>query len=961
MDFHSGITIKRLGGLCFALLAMLVLLGSSTLFAADSITATKSKNPDNTYSVGGTDTFTIATNQTIRWTANYNPSMPTEGNDFYLHQSGQSLNQIALSTSLNSGFNSGEMFLNAGTYIISTTYFGMGVGSYTIEYNRTASISLSPGSHNFGTVLAGNNSANQLFSIVSTGDLPVTITGVTFSDPAHFSIVGAAPSGTAPASFNVRCNAGPAAGVFGSTITVTGSNPSVAVASPTATVNCTVELPVPNISCTGNPNLGTADWTTSETINISRSYSNTGTAPLVISNVQVVNLSPLAPFALNGAPSLAPLNSGSRSVAMTFTAPNAGGEATYSGQLRIDSNDPDEPVKLCPFTAVAHHPEPRMLLDDTVLDYHQVELGFAFTKAIIVRNAGDANLNLTVADILPLAADAPQWSNREVGATVVAPGGEAVFRQVFEPLATGNYNMQMRVSGDDPTNPEDIVTLMGEGIPPIPIDAVPVLDRSGSMNDAAGTAGTKLSAMKRAANLFTDLIAQRSDGLPAADADKLGLVEYNENNSQLLALDTLQGMQVTDAHNAIDGLTAGGNTGIGGAIQRAGTMLAGSPSSRKHVMVVMTDGKENVDPRIVPSVEIVKTNDPDIKMYSIGLGSNIEPDKLQAITNITNGYHQVADDLSGTSIFDLEAFYFKIFANATGMELVVDPTVPVNLNNTAPIVVQQAAITSSDKSATFLVLDVPALRPYYALELISPTGQIITPGVSIGGVAVHELTRDTYRLVRVVFPSLAQASDYVGVWQLRLTAKGLPKKVPGTTSHGYSQGTSDGVYNPGAGIVPIGFAAAVSSDYRMAVSAVASSSQPGATLNLSASFSDRAWPAPNAQARVTITSPSGTVYGPLNLYDDGTHTDSEAGDATFTTSFTQTAEAGSYKIFYKGQGYNERGELAPREATRYVSLLPPKPPEREEDCIPCHILKWLWAVVIALLLLGLWCCYRKRG
>ncbi|WP_339672605.1 choice-of-anchor D domain-containing protein [Dasania marina] len=943
-------------------MATLVLLGSSSLFAADSITATKSKNPDNTYSVGGTDTFTIATNQTVRWTANYNPSAANEGNDFYLHQSGQPLNQIALSTNLNNGLNTGDVFLNAGTYIISTTYFGMGVGSYTIEYNRTASISLSPGSHNFGTVLAGGSSSNKVFSISSTGDLPVTITGVTFSDPAHFSIVGAAPSGTAPSSFNVRCNAGPAAGIFGSTITVTGTNPSVAVASPTATVNCTVELPVPNISCSGNPNLGTADWTTSQSINVSRSYSNIGTAALAISNVQVVNLSALVPFALNGAPSLAPLANGSnRSVAMTFTAPNAGGEATYSGQLRIDSNDPDEPVKLCPFTAVAHHPEPRMLLDDTVLDYHQVELGFAFTKAIVVRNAGDANLNVTVADILPLGADAPQWSTREVGAAVVTPGNQAVFKQVFEPLATGNYNMQMRVTGNDPTNPEDIVTLMGDGIPPIPIAAVPVLDRSGSMSDAAGTAGSKLSAMKRAANLFTDLIAQRSDGLPAADADKLGLVQYNETNSQLLTLDTLQGAQVTDAHNAINGLSAGGGTGIGGAIQRAGTMLVGSPSGRKHVMVVMTDGKENVTPNIIPSVEIVRTNDPAIKMYSIGLGNDIEPGKLQAITNITNGYHQVVDDLSGTSIFDLEAFYFKIFANATGMELVVDPTVPVNLNNTAPIVVQQAAITSSDKSATFLVLDVPSLRPYYALELISPSGQIIIPGVSIGGVAVHELARDTYRLVRVVFPSLAHTSDYVGLWQLRLTAKGLPKKVPGVATHDNAPMPNDAVYNPNAGIVPIGFAAAVSSDYRMAVSATASSMQPGARINLNASFSDRGWPAANAQARVTITSPSGTVYGPLSLYDDGTHDDSEAGDAAFTSYFMQTAESGSYKLFYQGQGYNDRGELAPREATRYVSLVPPTPPEREEDCIPCHILKWLWTVVIALLLLGLWCCYRKRG
>lgn len=943
-------------------LIVVSLLLANVAVAADSITATKTRNPDGTYSTGGTDTFTIASNQVVHWIANYNPGAANEGNDFYLHQSGQPLNQIALSTSLNIGSNAGDMFLSAGTYTISTTFFGMGQGSYTIQYNQTASIGISPTNHDFGTVLAGQTSSSFTFAITQTGDLPVAIAGVTISDPAHFQIVGAGPSGNAPSSFNLRCNAGPSAGVFGATVTVSGTNPNATVAPASATVNCTVEVPVPDIQCPGNPNLGTADWTIPQTINISRSYSNQGTAALAISAVQVVNLSPLAPFALSGAPNLAPLNpGGSRGVTMTFTAPNAGGEATYNGQVRIDSNDPDEPVKLCPFRATAHHPEPRMLLDSAVLDYHQVELGFAFTKAIVVRNAGDAALALTVADATPLGADAPQWSLRETGSTMVAPGGEAVFRQVYEPTTVGTHLIQMVVTGNDPTNPQVVVTLTAEAIPPTPIDAVLVLDRSGSMNDPAGSAGTKLSALKRSANLFTDLLAQRSAGIPAADADKLGLVRYNHNNDQLLALDTLQGGQVTTAHTSIDGLTATGATGIGGAIDRAGGMLVGSAADRKHVMVVLTDGNENRNPRIGDVVPVVQGADPVLKMYSVGLGSNIEADKLQAITNISNGYHQVVDDLSGTSIFDLETFYFKIFANAADMQLVVDPTVPVNLNTLTPMIIQQAAITSSDKSATFLVLDVPALRPYYTLDFISPTGQVIGSGSSVGGIAVHELARDSYRLVRVVFPSLAMAPQYVGVWHLRITPKGRPDKGIMRELHEAGQFTTgDPVYNPPGGIVPIGFAAAVSSDYRMDVSVASSGPLPGAELTVTATFTDRGWPAPKATAYATITSPSVTQYGPLALYDDGTHGDVDAGDAVFTTRFLQTTEAGTYKVFFQGQGHNERGELAPREASRYVTLMSPtRDPKDGAACMSCSLLRLLWAVVIALLLLGLWCCYRR--
>jgi hypothetical protein len=939
---------------------LFALFTCSTAFAVNTITVTKTHNPDNTFSVGGTDTFTIATNQTVHWSANYSPTSATEGDGFFLHQSGQLLDQIVLSTSLANGFNSGDIALNAGTYIISTTFLGMGQGSYTIEFDRTASISLTPANHNFGTVLAGNNSANFSFAINSTGDLPVTITGVSLSDVAHFEVVGAAPSGTAPKNFNVRCKAGPVAGAFGATITVTGSNPTTSVAPVTATVTCTVELPVPNIQCAGNPNLGSADWTTSQAINVNRSYSNSGTAPLVISNVQVINASPLAPFSLNGAPSLSPLaNGASRIVALTFTAPNAGGEANYSGQIRINSNDPDEPVKLCSFQATAHHPEPRMQLDSVLLDYHEVELGFAFTKAIVVHNTGDAPLNLTVADITPLDTDAPQWSTREVGITTVAPGGQAIFKEVFEPLATGNYSMQMRVTGNDPTNPEDIVTLNAQAIPPIPIDAVSVMDRSGSMSESAGTAGDKITVLKQAANLFTDLLAQRSETLPAANADKLGLVEYNNTNSELLHLDPIQGAQVTNAHTAINGLTATGGTGIGGGIQRAGGMLAGSPADRKHVMVVLTDGKQTATPNVEDVLPTVRTNDPALKMYSVGLGDDFDPVTLQAITNITNGFFPVVGDLSGANIFNLETFYFKIFANAANMQLVVDPTVPVNLNSLTPIIVQQANISSSDKSATFLVLDVPAMRPYYSLELISPTGLIISSGTSVGGVAVHELLRDDYRLVRVVFPSLAHAADYVGMWQLRLTPKGLPPKRPNDLSHSVAV-PHDAVYNPPGGIVPIGFAAAVSSDYRMDVSTASAGTLPGADFTLTASFSDRGWPAPNATAKVTITSPAGVVYGPYGLHDDATHGDLDASDATFTTHFQQTSEAGWYTIFYQGQGYNEHGELTPRETTRFLSLQKPAPPGHEPECIPCRTLRLLWAAVIGLLLLSLLCCLRRN-
>src|SRR5207244_11702726 len=120
----------------------------------------------------------------------------------------------------------------------------------------------------------------------------------------------------------------------------------------------------------------------------------------------------------------------------------------------------------------------------------------------------------------------------------------------------------------------------------------------------------------------------------------------------------------------------------------------------------------------------IHMNDPDLKIYSIGLGSSIQPTVLQQITNITNGYLQAADDLSGVSRFQLEAFYFKIFSNATGMSIVVDPTIPVTVSGPGTITVGRATIVSSDRTATFLVLDEPSLRPFYDLELVDPSGPV---------------------------------------------------------------------------------------------------------------------------------------------------------------------------------------------------------------------------------------------
>lgn len=604
---------------------------------------------------------------------------------------------------------------------------------------------------------------------------------------------------------------------------------------------------------------------------------------------------------------------------------------------------------------------PVLRIEELVLDYGEVELGFSFRKALVVHNDGDANLTINVP--LP-AGDTGQWSEIAPAANrTIAPGSPPeVFAYSYSPQAVATHNMQMTVT----TNAgNQLINFTGRGRNPLPIDSVLVLDRSGSMADAAGER-TKVQAARNAASLYSDLLRDNIGG--TGTGDKIGLVKYNDTNSVYLSFDFTSAARKADiATNFLsDGaLTDGsklnpqGLTGIGGAMQTAAFQLGAPVPDRRQVMIVLTDGIENREPWIEDVIGPIRNTLPGIFMYSVGLGANIEPGKLQLITNVSGGYHQVQANLSATTLFDLETFYFKIFAHATDMDLVLDPTYAVNLTNPGPIVIAKAGIISSDQSATFLVLDDPVLRQFYDLEFVSPQNNVIVAGVTIGGIPVQEAQRHTYRLYRIVFPDLSLAHTYVGDWVVRLRPNGkwrrdVVKEVLAQSPIQYGSWLS-----PFQGLVPVGFAAAVSSDYRLHVTLTSNHQLPGADVLMTARLTDRGWPAPKGNIDVTVSSQGGPTHN-ITLYDDGTHGDQDAGDATFSNHFLQTATPNVYKFLYRSVGYNDRGELGQREASRYLTLKQPEPTPPSRTCVPCLLLRLLLILGLLILLALLYCCWRGR-
>jgi hypothetical protein len=986
-----GWNIRRCGSVLISAALVAVCLTIDRAPASTVVSATKEDVAGSCQvTMGGN--IAIATTQTVHWEATRMTTPDCyNGATFALDRGdGPPLNDVTLSSSLPDGIPAADdAVLTPGNYRIFIEFANTGAGTYSVTFNRQASLHISPGSHDFGDVLA--NASSSVFSFTlsdsgDAGDFDIAIDSAALSGPGagNFHITtdptGQTVTHTASKTVAVRCDGNNSPGVKSATLTVHGHGAGTTMpTSVTATLTCNVHPLVPEFSCAASTDLGHADWTVpGATATNSVVLNNTGTADLNVSNVVLVSMAGPGVFAM-GAPPIGTIGPGLHaSVPITFNAAVAGAEGTYSGHLTVTHNATGSP-STCNFTATAHHPVPIMRIESTSLDFHDVEIGFTFTKAIIVHNDGDAPLVVTVADPSPLPADAAQWSERDTGTFTINPGDPPhAYKQACTPTAAGSYATSMLATSNDTVHPSATVIMTCAGIPPVPIDAVLVLDRSGSMAGQLGGVGPrKIEVLQRAASLFVDLLNVRAQPVPDALADKIGIVKYNQASSVYLGLDVDKDAHHADAINnklapsAIDDinlLKPDGTTGIGGAMQTGAGMISGSPSDRKHVMVLLTDGIENQTPTIhdvMTGPSAITTVDPLLKIYSVGLGadSDINAQALQDITNVSNGFHQVSHELDDLHVFDLEAFFFKIFTESAGWQMVVDPTFVADLTTNAPVVIDTAHITTSDHSAVFLALDNPALRSMYTLELVDPNGHVIIPGSTVGGVPVHVQANNDYRVVRVIFPDISDSASYVGDWVLRLTPNSNwdPAKIRQLAAVDQSA-NGNGQVSPMQGRVPVGFGAAVASDYQLAVAAMASNYQPGAQITLTATLTDRGWPSPNGSASVDIDTPSGAHYPAMTMYDDGTHGDSLAGDGVWTVRFTQTPQSGSYKFHFMTAGHNDRGELAPREATRYVSLMsvnPGGPGSGGPACISCTLQWLLWAVVIGLLLLSLLCCFLK--
>ncbi|MFQ5981423.1 MAG: choice-of-anchor D domain-containing protein [Candidatus Heimdallarchaeota archaeon] len=803
----------------------------------------------------------------------------------------------------------------------------------------------------FGQVNIGN-SANCSFQITNSGELPLTTITVTPPTNPVFAIINSLPSMINPGVTEVlTVKFTPSAEQnYSDQITI---NSNASNGPLPLYLNGNGYIPKPDISSQNNQYLGEADWYLNEEKVVNVEFSNIGDATLNLNSIDIISDTPNI-FTLEGLPDQSPLApSAIRTVQIHFKPTD---EQLFSGHLVVDSDDPDENPHSVNFTANGHHPVPIMRLTTTILDFPDVELGFAFVKSLEIYNDGDADLEVTVTKDDPLDPDHVNFILNEGSYTIAVASAPVSILKTFQPQDIGWFSVTLRLSGTDPVTPEwgDIqyVVLNGRGITPIPIDGVLVFDRSGSMREPAGL-DTKINTLRQAADLFIHRLALRSS------LNKISYVRYNHAYDTYLDLNNIEGDHLIEAENKLSEsatdiggpLYPTGTTCIGGGLQTGADILFASPADRKHIMVVITDGKENKSPYIDQVKDPIINRDQVLQIYSVGVGDSINADKLQEISNRTNGYHQIIQELTGEQIFELEAFYFKVFSHASGEELAEDPTKFLSLEH--PTMVSRAKIISSDRSATFLVLDNPDFRHLYDLRLIAPNGQIIQNGSSIGGMSIKVMQRYTYALYRVLFPP--DPTAYIGNWELWL----FPKHDREKSALGKQSLVIKSLYtrynfalpqNAQKYMVPVGFIAAVKSNYRMNVSLIAGSYLPGSPVKLQAALTDSGWPTTDAKVEVDITTPSGIQHNSYPLFDDGTHEDAVKNDGIWTNTFPFTDEIGTYKLLFRSIGKNHNGELAKREASRFLTLTYPSREVPERLCIPCWLKRLLWLLAILFLL-----------
>ena len=260
-----------------------------------------------------------------------------------------------------------------------------------------------------------------------------------------------------------------------------------------------------------------------------------------------------------------------------------------------------------------------------------------------------------------------------------------------------------------------------------PTDIALVLDRSGSM------AGAPLFNMKLGAKTFLDIIAQSTGGQPGeiGSGSRVGIISFANTAAQ----DTQMITSVDTLKDAVDALSAGGNTNHADAFAKA-TELFDPNSSNAKVIVMFTDGETTTGAPPAPVAAAARAQ--GIIIYCIGLlGSDgVDVDALNEWATDPDASHvAVTPDAA-----ELEQLFAQLAANISKVgatNIVIDEIVTADFEITSilnPSTGNATMINSTSLRWTIPELGVTSSESAILEFFIRHVGQ--TPGTKLVNEAI---------------------------------------------------------------------------------------------------------------------------------------------------------------------------------------------------------------------------------
>lgn len=280
--------------------------------------------------------------------------------------------------------------------------------------------------------------------------------------------------------------------------------------------------------------------------------------------------------------------------------------------------------------------------------------------------------------------------------------------------------------------------------PPTERAVMLVMDRSGSMSEAAAGGGVKMNEAREAAELFISIMR-------ASMGNEAGIVSFASDASSPVdfPIEPLTAATRSDMLDVLPGISPNGRTSIGDGLATARNQLnttAGLPRS----ILLLTDGMEN-EPQAIADVGGLSST--QITAIGFGTESNLDGARLTDLAQTHGGYYKRAG-----SGLELRKFFALAFGDIFEAGALADPQ--LHLPETAESGPAVPFNVCGEEAVTVVVgWDNPQAQ--LLVEVKTPSGQVLN--LSAGGIETD--SGNTWLFARIPMP---QNGERDGTWTARV-------------------------------------------------------------------------------------------------------------------------------------------------------------------------------------------------